>query len=134
MGRGTVGSATGGLVEVLNRTPIGQKTTVILLRVQGQVIVAAQSAQGVQPLMTLSDPSQVAALIAEVEASRPKSITQGFKQILQGFDDEHDAKDKEALDEGQDNQEHQVDRARDELSGLMQRIRTLGGGRKEVEK
>lgn len=109
------------LVEVLARATIGHKTQVVFLKIHQRVIVACQTPAGMDTLTVMDDPEEVAWLLGEVEAAKPMSISQSFRHVMQRFD-----KDYASTEEtGTDTSEQYVDRTRDELSGLMSRIRHL---------
>ena len=124
-----------GLVEVLARTSIGPKSSVMFLRIGQRVIVVAQSGAGLQTLSEIDDPDEVADLIGQVQAAKPKSISNGFRSLLGRFDNQFEGDvampeteleanwDEES--EGQNGSEHAFDRTRNELSQLRSRIRLL---------
>ena len=115
--------ATGhaGLVEVMARVPIAPRTHVLFLRIGERVIIAGQTQAGLNTLAELDDPDDVASVLAHVQASRPASITEGFGKLMRQFDRGF----HQADDEGGDSDEHVVDRARHDVSGLLTRIRNL---------
>ncbi len=122
-------SGVGGhadLVEVLARTPIGHKTQVLFLRVNDRIIVAGQTPNGMNTLASLDDPDEVASILARVESSRPSSITDSFARVLSQVDRGFQPPESLRLNEGGDDQEHVVDRARDQVRGLLNRIRSSG--------
>jgi len=122
-------SGVGGradLVEVLARTPIGHKTQVLFLRVNDRIIVAGQTPNGMNTLASLDDPDEVASILARVESSRSSSITGSFARVLHQVDRGFQQPESLRLYEGGDDQEHVVDRARDQVRGLLNRIRSSG--------
>lgn len=118
-GAGAVGSG-GGLVEVLARAPIGHKTQIVFLRVSERIIVAGQTPAGLNTLAEFEHPDDVASVLQAVESSRPNSISRSFASLLGQAD--------RATETGYDDSEHLVDRTRDGLSGLANRIRSMRGG------
>ncbi len=115
----------GGLVEVLARTPIGHKTTVMFLRINQRIIVAAQSPAGINTLAEFDEPNDVADVLQHVSANQPQSISRGFAKLL----GQH-TRDDEALahEAGGDDDEHLVDRTRSGMSSLISKIRSMKGG------
>ncbi|MEX2673576.1 MAG: flagellar biosynthetic protein FliO [Phycisphaeraceae bacterium] len=109
------------LVEVLARATIGHKTQVVFLKIHQRVIVAAQTPNGMDTLTTLDDPDEVAWLLGQVEAAKPVSITRSFRTVMQRFDKDYTPDEPS----NRDTSEHDVDRTRDQLSGLLSRIRHL---------
>lgn len=118
---GTRAAGASRLVEVLARTTIGHKTQVVFLKINQRVIVAAQTPAGIDTLTVMDEPEEVAWLLGEVEAAKPMSITQSFRHVMQRFDKDFNA----GAESGTDRSEQYVDRTRDELSGLLARIRHL---------
>lgn len=114
---------TGRLVEVLARSPIAPRTHLLFLRIHQRIVVACQSPAGLQTLTELTDPNEIAAVLSQVEAGRANSITGSFRQILGRQDDPY-----EAVDSAESEAETSVDRTRNELSGLLARIRHLKRG------
>jgi len=118
---GDAGSASAGLVEVMARVPIAPKTHVLFLRIGERVIIAGQTQAGLNTLASFDDPDDVAEMLAHVEAAKPASISEGFSKLMRQFDRGYDP----ARDEGGDGEEHVVDRTRNDLTGLLTRIRSL---------
>ncbi len=126
----TAGSGSAAaVVEVLARAPVGPRAHVLLLRINERIIVAGQTQAGLNTLATFDDPDEVAGVLATVEAARPTSISSGFNKLLSQFDRGFHGPDARA--EGGDDAEHTVDRARNDVSSLLNRIRTLGSGRED---
>jgi len=114
-----------GLVEVLGRTTVGPKTQVLFLRVNERVIVAGQTPAGIQTLTCIDEPEEVASLLAQAEADRPQSISQGFGKLLKQFErDGGVGVAASAVDRGDAGV---VDRARGELNGLLGRLKHMRG-------
>jgi flagellar biogenesis protein FliO len=117
------------VVEVLSRVSVGPRQHVVLLRMGSRIIVMADSAGQMRPLANIDEPEEVASILKSVTQGKPSSISQGFGQMLGRFDREHDQED-DALrrrDEGEDFSEHHLDRTRDQLSGLLARVRAMAG-------
>ena len=107
------------LVEVLARSPIAPRTHLLFLRIHQRIVVATQSPAGMQTLTELTDPQEVAAIMAQVQAARPASISRSFQHLLGRLDRDY------VPDEPADGAEPTVDRTRDEVNGLLARIRNL---------
>jgi flagellar biogenesis protein FliO len=110
-----------GLVEVMARVPIAPKTSVLFLRIGQRIIIAGQTQAGLNTLASLDDPDDVAEVLAHVQAAKPASITEGFGKLIKQFDRGYDPNEVE----GGDSAEHVVDRARNDVSGLLSRLRSL---------
>ncbi len=109
-------------VEVLSRTSVAPRSHVLLVRVGGRILAVGESSAGLRTLTQIDEPDEVASLLEAVTAARPTSVTQGFAQLLS-----HNSRDFDKLGEADagDAAEGGIDRARDSLSGLLSRVRTL---------
>lgn len=116
--------ASAALIEVLARTPIGPKTQVLFLKMNQRVIVAGQTPAGLNTLATIDEPEDVAWILSQVETANPKSISHSFKRMLGSFDKDFQP-DVVSDEAGGDSQEEFVDRTRDEVSGVMSRLKDL---------
>ncbi len=116
-------SLSGRIVEVLARSTIGPKTQVLFLRINQRIVVVGQTPAGLNSLTTLEDPQDVAWLLEQVQASRPRSITTGFRQLLHRFDKDYET--DAASETTGDAAEQSVDRTRDRLSGLITRMKDM---------
>lgn len=115
------------LVEVLSRTSIAPRNHVLLLRVGSRVLIVGDSPGGMRTLADVTDPEEVADLLAAVTSSRDGSITRGFSQVVSRFQGDYETPNPEL--EGADAGEHRLDRAREALSSTLSRMRTLASGR-----
>lgn len=113
-------------VEVLSRTAVAPKNHVVLLRVGGRVLVVGDSSQGLRSLTEIDDPEEVASLLQAVEAQREASITHSFNRMLARYG-AVDASKPLRAEEGGDDGEFRIDRARASVSGLLGRVRAAAG-------
>ena len=114
-------------IEVLARIPVAPRNHVLLLRLGHRVLVVGDSAGGMRTLANIDDPDEISSLLSSVGASRSNSITEGFSNLVDRFNTDFD--DSAEL-EGADNSEIVVDQTRDQLSGLLSRVRSLSKGGK----
>ncbi len=117
----TTAIRAGSVIQVLSRTSLGQRNQVLLLQLGQRILVVGDSSGRLQTLSEISDPQEVASLLATIDSSKPNSLTRSFSDLLKGEDAAHD---EVSFEES----EHTVDRVRDELSTLLSRIRRMGGG------
>ena len=123
-------------VQILARTPIAPRREILLLRVGRRVIVVGETGAGMNPLCEISDPDEVAALIGQIQAERTDSASHTFGKLF------HRAAQEMSGEEAADEMETQtpempdpstaetavdpiISDARDELTGLSERIRGL---------
>lgn len=123
------GPTSRGLVEVLGRTTVGPKTQVIFLRINERVIVAGQTPAGMTTLASISEPDEVATLLAQADADRPQSISQGFGKLLKQFEREGG----EAPRDRSTGEAGVIDRARGEMGDLVGRLRSLRAADRDMD-
>lgn len=117
-------SSNAAVVEVLSRTTIAPKNHVVLLRVAGRILVCNDSGQGMTTLSTIDDPHEIATILAEVSATKSSSISRSFTDLMQRFNGDYES--VQSQSEGTDAEEYSVDHTRNQLSGLLSRLRTAG--------
>ena len=116
--------ASTSVLEVLSRVSIAPRNHVLLMRLGSRILVVGDSPAGLRTLADIADPEEVAGLLAAVVAAKPNSISAGFSQMIGRFQGAyHD--DARVADEGNDTAELHVDRARDRLSSLLSRVRSM---------
>lgn len=130
-GRAVMGGRT-GIVEVLSRTSISPRNQIMLLRLGQRIIVVSEGPNGVRTLANLDDPDEVAGLLTTINSSKPGSITQSFNQLLNRADTEMDNPAGFTAEHGGDEDEHLVDKTRNELSSLLSRIRSMSKGGRDA--
>lgn len=69
------GGRPSGVLEVLGRYPIGRGQQLVLLKLVGRIVLLHQGRHGVAALSEITEPDEVAALLARVEASRRSTTT-----------------------------------------------------------
>lgn len=127
--------ATGGrgksrAVEVISRSPLSPKQQVMLLRVGRRLIVVGDSGSQMNPLCEITDPDEVAALVGQLQGERSSTPARAFGSMFgrsrQVFEAEDDGRPppSEGLREPEE-QDPPVATAREELSGLRERVRLL---------
>jgi len=114
------------VLEVLSRTSIAPRNHIVLIRMGHRILVVGDSSAGLRTLTEITDPQEVAVLLAGTAAAKPRSISRNFNQLLGRFNSSYQENDRGA-EEGADTSEHRVDRARDQLSSLLNRVRNLSG-------
>lgn len=125
------GRAGGRAVEVVSRSALSPKQQVLLLRVGRRVVVVGDSGAHMHPLCEITDPDEVAELVGQlrVERSTPGSRAFGsmFGRSRQSFEpgaeDPSPGTTQELRDAESD--DAPVSSAREELSGLRERVRLL---------
>ena len=100
----------------------------LAVRVGHRIVIVGQTATGLSMLADLSDPNEVASVLATVSAERSGSMSRGFASIFNHASRDYD-EDVRVVEEGGDMAEFGVDRARDEVGGLLSRVRSMVGRR-----
>jgi len=78
---GNPAATSSAAVEVLARTPIGNRQAVTLLRVGGRVIVVGDAGGAMTTLADIDDEQEVADLLQSVSTSRADSAASGFRDL-----------------------------------------------------
>ena len=119
------------VIEVMSRVGIGPRSRILLLRLGGRILVVGESAGGLQTLANIHEGDEVAEVLQCIAASNRAGIGSSFKQSMRRFNREY-SPEQVLVEEGADEGEFVIDRARDQLSGLLGRIRSVAfkrGGR-----
>lgn len=82
-GLGSVGGQQ--VVEVLNRTAVSARQSVLILRVGKRILVVGAGADGMSTLTEISDAEEISAILGAVEQAKSNSLTGGFVRMLQGL-------------------------------------------------
>jgi flagellar biogenesis protein FliO len=126
-GRILAGSGGPPVVEVLGRTIIAPRSHLVLVRLGQRILVLGDSPNGLRTLAELDQPDEVAGLVARLASTKTDSISGGFNHLLGRFHSDY-RETRPAADEGGDQHEHVIDRARDQLGSLLSRLRSAGKG------
>ena len=86
------GGRPSGVVEILARFPVGRGHQLILLKLARRVVLLHHSGSTMTTLSEVSDPDEVAALLARVEAGTRRGGSEAgrFKAALKRFSAEHE--------------------------------------------
>jgi flagellar biogenesis protein FliO len=112
------------LIEVLHRAAVAPRQHVLLIRMGSRLLLVNESANGLRTLAHIRDPQEVADLLANLAAGKSSSASSGFHDLMKRVTGTQSEQDN--LDTGGDDREFVVDSARDELSGLAARLKTMG--------
>ena len=83
-GRLTGGGRPSGVVEVLARYPVARGQQLVLLKMCRRIVLLHQARTGMTTLSEVTDPDEVAALLARVDSSSPsrRDRAAGFSSLL----------------------------------------------------
>ena len=76
------GGRPSGVLQVLARFPIGRGQHLVLLQLGRRIVLVHQAKTGMTSLSEVSDPDEVAQLLARVEAGSSEKRSAGFQTIL----------------------------------------------------
>jgi|GEM_PF-4441431 len=119
-----VASSVNPTVQVLSRVSIAPRNHVVLLKLGQRVLVVGDSTAGLQPIAEITEPDEIADILTTVASSKPNSISQSFSQLLNRANNDYEGE-SDIATEGADDHEFTIDRARDRVSGLLSRMRSL---------
>jgi len=71
----------GEMVETLGSTSLDPRTTITLIRIGRRIIIAAQTAQGMQPLSEITHPEEVREMIAACNGHSKSSFASTLKEL-----------------------------------------------------
>ena len=124
------------VVQVLARSPLAPRQQILILRVGRRILVVGDTGSQMNPLSEITDPDEVATLIGQLGeekaflAARPfSSLFSRARQELSP-DEATDAADRDAPHPADETEapgaaETGIAATRDEISGLMERVRGL---------
>ena len=122
-------------VEVLGRTYLSPRQSVTVVKLGRRILVIGQTADQLSPLASISDPEEVSELAGLCESSGRHSATTTFRKIFQRMDREYEepaggaaAADASGASEVS---AEDIDRVRDELRSLTDKVRQVSTGRKK---
>jgi len=122
MNGGVTVAGSSPVLQVLSRTAVAPRNHVLLIRLGERILVVGDSAAGLRTLAELTDPQEIGGILAEIAQSESTGIRRSFGQLLGRLNGEYDTAERTAV-EGGDDSEHVIDRARDQLSSLLSRVR-----------
>jgi flagellar biogenesis protein FliO len=88
-GVGMAGARPSGVVEILARYPLARGQQFVVVKFARRIVLAHAHGTGMSPLCEMSDPEEVAALLARLEAGANGKTAGKFRQTLKQFQTEH---------------------------------------------
>ena len=113
-------------VQVLTRVAVAPRSHILLVQLGQRIIVLGESTNGLTRVASIEEPEEIACLLKAVAADRPDSISRGFSNMLDRFNRQYVSDEAPSADRLGDS-DHVTGRARDEVSGLLSRLRSLAG-------
>ena len=113
-------------VHVLARVAVAPRSHILLVQLGQRILVVGESAGGLNALATIDEPDEVSGLLRTVAGDQAGSITRSFSQLLDRFNSQYPENERPEADRFAV-AEHATGRARDQVSGLLSRLRSLAG-------
>ena len=113
--------ASSGAIEVLSRTSLSGKQSLVLVRMGRRLLLLGVTGDEMNTLCVVEDPDQVATLVGEAAGGQPGSMTQMFARA---FAEESQAYDPNLIDEEEEKAE-----AREPVRSLLDKVRHLSSRR-----
>ena len=132
LGMPTTG-ASSGAIQVLCRSILSPKQQLMLVQVGRRIVLVADCGAQMNALCEISDPEEVASLTGQIQQRKSDSISSSFLSFLGRATtpyESHDAtesqdQDSARPDAGEAAPEKALARTREELSGLLDRVRLI---------
>jgi flagellar biogenesis protein FliO len=71
-----------GVIEILARHPLSKNQSIVLVRIGTQIVALNQGRDSSESVLVISEPTEVARIIGQIEGQSPKSIQAGFNNLL----------------------------------------------------
>lgn len=128
-----VASRASRAVQVLSRNVISPKQQLLIVQVGRRLVVVGDSGQQMNPLCEITDAEEMAALLGQIQAEKRESTGNPFGALFGRAGSDFAEKEDElprsgdVADEDEDSSTGPsgVDETRDELSGLMDKVRGM---------
>lgn len=113
------------MMEVLGRTTISPRQSVVLMRVGPRLVLVGCTADAIRPLDVISDPEQVSRMLGHVAQQRADSQSAEFAQCLERESGSYGGED-ESHHETVMPEEARLGELKAKLHGTLERLRSVG--------
>jgi flagellar biogenesis protein FliO len=123
------------VIEILARHPLCKNQSLVLVRIGSQIVTLNQGKDSSQSVLVISDPTEVAKILGQIDGQNPNSIQAGFNKLLANarMDLEDPANDPDRDDfelrsmepENLDTQLEEMAAAKRQLMELRQQVRSV---------
>ncbi len=123
-----------GVIEVLARHPLSKNQSIVLVRIGSQIVALNQGKDQSQSVLVISDQTEVAKLMGQIDGQSPKSIQAGFNRLLANAavdlqdpanDPDRDSESPGIDPRSLDDQLEEMAAARRQLMDLRSQVRTV---------
>lgn len=84
------GDRPSGVVEILARYPVARGQQLVLLKLARRIMLLHQTGSSMTALTEMTDPDEVASMLARLEAGSSGRTAERFQKVLRSFESEHD--------------------------------------------
>ncbi len=115
-------------VEILSKTMIDSKQSLCLVRCGSRLLLVGLSPNHMAPLSVVDDSDEIAYILGQLESSENQSIKNSFNKLFHKESDKYDipTSRKSGINKKRMSPENaQVDMARNELNGLLEKVKGL---------
>ena len=125
----SAGRGASRTIEVLSRSPLSPKQQVVLLRVGRRLVVVGDTGAQLNPLCEITDPDEIAALVGQIRDEKSSAPSAAFGAMFgrsrRRFESVEPPVEQPMTGLQDDEDMAPVTSAREELSGLRERVRML---------
>jgi flagellar protein FliO/FliZ len=130
---GAVAARSTGAMKVMSRLVISPKQQLLMVQVGRRIVVVGDSGGNMAPVSEITDPDEVASLVAQLAEDKSIQLSRGFGSLFNrasgGFDSPSNSDvvedDVPASTDSPSAEEPAISDARGEISGLMDKVRLL---------
>lgn len=130
---GSAFSSHSRAIQVISRTVISPKQQLMLVKVGRRLVLVSNSGNaGISPICEIRDEQEVSELLGQVSAEKGDSVTKAFGSLFRREEEKFDPADEppteripKELNDSPNEEEVAVSATRDELSGLMEKVRLV---------
>jgi flagellar biogenesis protein FliO len=134
--RYVIGGAAGGhsrAVQVLSRTIVAPRQQLMLVKVGRRLVLVANTGAGMNAITEIRDEQEVAELLGQVTADQGDSVSKAFGSLFRREEEKFSQASEDGTDDGsrlrpddtETPESAAVGATRDELSGLMEKVRLV---------
>ncbi len=126
---GMPAAGSGGAIQVLSRTTIAPRQQLMLVQVGRRVVLVANCGAQMNPLCEISDPDEIAAVVGQIHSRKSNSAGTAFLSLFAKatatYDQPVGATPAASENEVEVKAEASLDATRQELSGLLEKVRSV---------
>jgi len=111
-------------ISVVARSNIAPRQQLVLVQVGRRLVLVGNAGGAMNALCEIKDPAEVSELLGKMASDKSGSIARSFGNLFRKEEDKFEPGDEKDFDE--DPEDQQIGLARQEIHGLMEKVRDLG--------